>query len=70
VSRLDHLTGAEIAAVLGVAPATVRTLAKRHEIKPVGKEGKANLYDARRFLAAVGGHDRRVKRKRRTLMAH
>ena len=45
-----------------------RVLAMRHEIEPVGKEGRANLYAARAFVDAVGYHDRSVARKRRRLV--
>lgn len=61
----DHLTAAELAAFLGIAAATVRSLIHRHEIEPVGKEGRALLYHARSFVDTVGGHDRRYLRKRR-----
>jgi hypothetical protein len=63
-----HLTVAELAAFLSLKPATIRSLILRHEIKPVGKEGRANLYAARPFVDTVGGHDRRFVRKRRTAM--
>ena len=64
----DHLTAAELAAFLSLRPATIRSLIKRHEIQPVGKEGKAHLYAARAFVDKVGGHDRRFVRKRRSAM--
>ena len=67
---LDHLTVAELAAFLGVTPATVRKMAERHQIEPVGKDGRANLYDARPFVLKVGPHDRRHTRKRGQNMSH
>lgn len=67
--RHNQLTAAELATFLYLTPAGVRQLIRRHGIKPTGKEGKANLYDARAFIDTVGGHDRRVARKRRPLMS-
>ena len=66
----DHLTAAELAAFLYLTPATIRSLILRHNIEPVGKEGRANLYAARDFVDTVGGHDRRFVRKRRGRMQH
>jgi hypothetical protein len=65
---VNHLTAAELAAFLGVTATSVRSLIHRHGIKPVGKAGRAHLYDARAFVDTVGGHDRRFTRKRRTAM--
>lgn len=65
---LDLLTAAQLAAFLCVKPGTIRVMIKREGIKPVGKAGRAYLYDARAFVDTVGGHDRGVIRKRRTLM--
>ena len=64
----DHVTAVELAAFLGLMPGTIRSLILRHEIAPVGKEGRAHLYDARAFVDTVGGHDRRFVRKRRRAM--
>lgn len=66
----DHLTAGEIGLFLGITAATVRSLVMRYEIRPVGKEGRANLYDARAFVDMVGSHDRRYVRKRRGVMQH
>ena len=53
------LTAAEIAAFLGVSAGAVRQIAKRKRIAPVGKVGKANVYDAREVIRHAGAHDRR-----------
>ena len=65
-----HLTVAQLAAFLCVKPATVRKMASRDKIEPVGKNGRANLYDAKAFVLAVGVHDRSVARKRRRPVSH
>ena len=67
--RVNRLTAAEIAAFLGLTAAGVRKMVEREGIRPVGKEGRAHLYDARPFIDKVGGHDRRVARKRRRPMS-
>jgi hypothetical protein len=67
---VNHLTAAELAAFLGLTTAGVRSLIRNHGIQPIGKSGKANLYDARTVVDTLGGHDRRFARKRRRLMAH
>jgi len=64
----EHLTAAELGLFLGLTHSAIRTLIHRHGIKPAGKEGRANLYDARAFIKAVGAHDRRTARKRRRLV--
>lgn len=66
-SPLDLLTAAQLAAFLCVKPGTVRVMIHREGIKPVGKMGRANLYDAREFVNKVGAHDRGIARKRRPL---
>ena len=65
-----HLTVAQLAAFLCVKPATVRKMASRDNIEPVGKDGRANLYDAKAFVLVVGVHDRSVARKRRRPVSH
>jgi len=65
---MNALTAAELAAFLCVKPGTVRVMILREGIKPVGKRGRAYLYDARAFIDTVGPHDRGVTRKRRSLM--
>ena len=68
--RPDRLTVSELAAFLSLTPAGVRSLLRNHGIAPVGKEGRANLYDARSVVDTLGGHDRSLGRKRRRNMAH
>lgn len=67
---MSRLTTAELAAFLGITAAGVRSLIRNHKIKPVGKRGKANEYDARTVIDKLGAHDRRFTRKRRRDMAH
>lgn len=62
----DLLTAVELAAFLYVTPSAVRHMARQHHIQPVGKVGRAHLYDARAFVDTVGGHDRSAGRKRRS----
>lgn len=57
---MNALTAAEIGAFLGITAAAVRQIVKRKRIQPVGKAGKANLYDAREVIRHAGSHDRRV----------
>lgn len=66
---VNLLTTAELAAFLGLTPAGVRSLIRNHKIRPDGKRGRANLYDARAVVDTLGPHDRRFTRKRRNLMA-
>lgn len=66
---MNRLTAAELAAFLGITAPGVRSLIRNHQIKPVGKRGRANLYDARAVTDTLGSHDRRFVRKRRGLMA-
>ena len=54
------LTAAEIAAYLGMTSAGVRKIVQRAEIKPVGKLGRAHLYDPREVLRHAGAYDRRA----------
>lgn len=56
---MNRLTAAELAAFLGVTAAAVRQVVKRKGIAPVGKRGKAHLYDVDEVLRHAGGHDRR-----------
>lgn len=67
---MKRLTAAELAAFLGITAAGARSLIRNHGIRPVGKRGKANEYDPATVLDALGTHDRRYVRKRRSLMAH
>lgn len=67
---MNDLTAAELGAFLGITATSARSLIHRHGIKPVGKRGRANLYDARKFIDTVGAHDRRFLRKRRSLVQH
>lgn len=67
---MKRLTAAELAAFLGLTAAGVRSLLRNHRIGPVGKVGKANLYDVDAVLDTLGAHDRRFVRKRRSPMAH
>ena len=67
---MKRLTAAELAVFLGVTAAGVRSLVRNHGIRPVGKAGKANLYDVDAVLDTLGTHDRRFVRKRRRPMAH
>jgi chromosome segregation and condensation protein ScpB len=53
------LTAAEIAAFLGVTATAVRSIVHRKQVRPVGKTGRANLYDPRDILRHAGTHDRR-----------
>lgn len=64
------LTAAELAAFLGITAAGLRSLIRNHEIRPAGKRGRANLYDAPAVIDTLGAHDRRYVRKRRRPMAH
>ena len=53
------LTAAEIGAFLGITAAAVRQIVRRKQLAPVGKAGKANVYDAREVIRHAGAHDRR-----------
>lgn len=53
------LTAAEIAVFLGVTAGAVRQIVSRNDVDPVGKIGRANLYDPAEVLRHAGTHDRR-----------
>ena len=67
---MKPLTAAELAVFLGLTAAGVRSLIRNHGLSPVGKNGRANLYDTRAVIDTLGPHDRRFVRKRRRPMAH
>lgn len=56
------LTVVELAAYLGVTPNAIHQAIRRHGIRPWGKRGKANLYNAREVLRHTGRHDRLAPR--------
>jgi hypothetical protein len=56
---MKPLTAAEIGVFLGITAAAVRQIVKRKQIASVGKDGRANLYDAREVIRHAGAHDRR-----------
>lgn len=56
---MNGLTAAELGAFLGITAASVRQIVKRKNIEPVGKDGKANLYDPAEVIRHTGAHDRR-----------
>lgn len=56
---MKRLTAAELAAFLGVTAAAVRQVVKRKDIAPVGKIGRAHLYDVDEVTRHTGTHDRR-----------
>lgn len=53
------LTAAEIAVFLGLTAGAVRQIAHRKRVRPVGKQGRANLYNPAEILRHAGTHDRR-----------
>ena len=55
---MNALTAAELAAFLGMTASGVRNVISRKRIAPVGKRGKANLYDSRQVIRHAGAHDR------------
>lgn len=57
---MTTLTAAELGAFLGVPASTVRQIVHRAQIKPVGKQGKANVYHVEQVLRHAGTHDRRA----------
>lgn len=57
---MKGLTAAELAAFLGLTSASVRKIVSRKQIAPVGKIGKAHLYDTDEVLRHAGVHDRRA----------
>lgn len=56
---MRRLTTAEIGAFLGITATAVRSIVHRKEIEPVGKVGKAHLYDVDEVIRHAGAHDRR-----------
>lgn len=56
---MNRLTAAELGAFLGITATSVRSIVKRKGIRPVGKVGKAHLYDVAEVLRHAGAHDRR-----------
>lgn len=56
---MNRLTVAELAAFLGLTASGLRNVIHRKKIPPVGKRGKANLYDPAEVLRHAGRHDRR-----------
>jgi hypothetical protein len=57
---VNALTVAELAVFLGMTTSGVRNIISRKRIAPIGKRGKANLYDSREVIRRAGAHDRRV----------
>lgn len=64
------LTVAELAAFLGLTPSGLRNIISRKQIQPVGKRGKANVYDPAEVLRHAGVHDRRVTRETPESVGH
>jgi len=56
----EPVSAAEIAAFLGMSASGVRNIISRNHIQPIGKRGKANLYNAREVIRHAGAHDRRA----------
>ena len=56
---MNRLTTAELAAFLGITTSGLRNVIQRKAIQPVGKRGKAHLYDVAEVLRHTGAHDRR-----------
>lgn len=50
----------EIAAFLGMSASGVRNVISRRKIKPIGKVGKAHVYDPDVVIKAAGPRDRRA----------
>lgn len=61
------LTAAEIGAFLGITDSGVRQIARRHNIRPKGKAGRANLYDIDEVIRHAGSHDRSAPREYRVI---
>lgn len=57
---MKRLTAAELSVFLGVTAAAVRQIVRRKQIAPVGKDGKAHLYDVDEVLRHAGTRDRRA----------
>lgn len=66
---MKPLTAAEIGALIGVTPSAVRQIVRREGIEAAGQDGKAKLYWFGDIKRHVGGHDRRIHRKRRSLVS-
>ena len=60
--RAQAATVVDIAALMGVSPATIRMWAKKHGIKPTGTAWKAKLYDPKDFLRVSGAHERKLRK--------
>lgn len=59
---MKTLRAAEIAVFLGITPAAVRQIVRRHNIQAKGKDGRAKLYDVATVLRHAGSHDRLARR--------
>ena len=57
---MNALTATEIAAFLGMTASGVRNIISRKHVAPIGKRGRANLYDPRQVIRHAGAHDRRL----------
>ena len=57
---MNALTATELAAFLGMTSSGVRNVISRKHIAPVGKRGRANLYDSRTVIRHAGARDRRA----------
>lgn len=64
------LTVAELAAFLGLTPSGLRNIISRKQIAPVGKRGKANVYDPAEVLRHAGVRDRRATRQTPESVGH
>jgi hypothetical protein len=67
---MNALTAAELAAFLGMTASGVRNVISRKRIAPIGKRGKANLYDSREVIRHAGAHDRLVAGTRSESVGH
>jgi hypothetical protein len=57
---MKPLTTAELAAFLGLTTSGLRNVISRKHVPPVGKIGRANLYNPRVVIDAAGPRDRRA----------
>ena len=57
---MTPLTAAEIGAFLGITGTSVRSIIHRKEIQPVGKQGRAHLYDPAVVIRHATSKDRRA----------
>ena len=57
---MKPLRADEIGVFLGLTSSAVRNVISRKHIQPVGKIGRANLYDPRAVIGAAGPRDRRA----------